>query len=89
MAQVVFEHFKRVIGRVHVSDLSLRRLIQPQAGMAMRGASKTFWFAIIVDHSAKPAPYIGDDPSTNTIVRRKTGDLGENHDPGRIFSFPA
>ena len=38
LVQVVFERFERVIGCGHVSGLSLRRLIQPRAGMAMRGS---------------------------------------------------
>ena len=36
--QVVFERLERVIGCGHVSGLSLRQLIQPRAGMAMRGS---------------------------------------------------
>ena len=38
LVQVVFERLERVIGCGHVSGLSLRRLIQPRAGMAMRGS---------------------------------------------------
>lgn len=38
LVQVVFERIERVIGCGHVSGLLLRRLIQPRAGMAMRGS---------------------------------------------------
>ena len=38
LVQVVFERLERVIGCGHVSGLLLRRLIQPRAGMAMRGS---------------------------------------------------
>ena len=38
LVQVVFERLERVIGCGHVSGLSLRRLTQPRAGMAMRGS---------------------------------------------------
>ena len=38
LVQVVFERLEHVIGCGHVSGLSLRRLIQPRAGMAMRGS---------------------------------------------------
>jgi hypothetical protein len=38
LVQVVFERLERVIGCGHVSGLLLRGLIQPRAGMAMRGS---------------------------------------------------
>lgn len=38
LVQVGFERLERVIGCGHVSGLSLRQLIQPRAGMAMRGS---------------------------------------------------
>jgi hypothetical protein len=38
LVQVVFERLERVIGCGHVSGLSLQRLIQPRAGMAIRGS---------------------------------------------------
>ena len=38
LVQVVFERLERVIGCGHVSSLSLRRLTQPRAGLAMRGS---------------------------------------------------
>jgi len=36
LVQEISDQFERVIGCGHVSGLSLRRLIQPRAGMAMR-----------------------------------------------------
>jgi hypothetical protein len=47
LVQVVFERLERVIGCGHVSGLSLRRLMQLRASMAMRGSKAYQQFDLI------------------------------------------